>query len=398
MKRTLNTSTLHGSLFRALGVSVFTTIIAALLIAFAWSLAATAEAGVVSGHPAQAALTPTAAQGTVLAPSPVSTGEPPADSPTSQAQPTLPVPEETRQALAALQTRNALAPAPTATLDTSKLPSDDPAKALTPATSTGNTPGSSPAATASSNSFPWLPLVLLGAALLAGLVFLLSRRRPAAATVTTERTIQSGSTPAPYNPGATSAGATTVQSTTSTTSVAGGAGTAGTPAVVASAAAAPPAPFVPPGGGNPSSLDCPNCGTSNAINENFCHECGQDLRPVRSALLGTALPGQVAIDTLPYLETSSRVDEQLEYVLSRPTVRIGTAAGSDIVVDSLFNGWQSVDPQHAELRREQDGFVIVDLGSQSGTFVNEMRTGENLLSDGDVIRVGDVQFIFRVPA
>jgi pSer/pThr/pTyr-binding forkhead associated (FHA) protein len=91
------------------------------------------------------------------------------------------------------------------------------------------------------------------------------------------------------------------------------------------------------------------------------------------------------------------VDEQLEYVLSRARVLIGTAPSSDIVIDSLFQGWQTVDPIHAELRRESDGFVLVDRGSGSGTFVNEMRTGENLLSNGDIIRVGDVQFVFRVP-
>ena len=101
---------------------------------------------------------------------------------------------------------------------------------------------------------------------------------------------------------------------------------------------------------------------------------------------------------MPYLETLDRVDEQLEFVLSRPRVAIGTAPGNDIIVDAAYKGWQTVSPQHAELRREQDGgFEIVDRESENGTFVNEMRTGENILSNGDLVRLGDVRFVFRVP-
>jgi pSer/pThr/pTyr-binding forkhead associated (FHA) protein len=99
----------------------------------------------------------------------------------------------------------------------------------------------------------------------------------------------------------------------------------------------------------------------------------------------------------PYLETLDRVDEQLEFVLSRPRIVIGTAGGNDIVIDSAFNGYRTVSTVHAELRREQDGFVLIDRGSEHGTFVNEMRTGENILADGDVVRLGDVRFIFRIP-
>jgi pSer/pThr/pTyr-binding forkhead associated (FHA) protein len=104
----------------------------------------------------------------------------------------------------------------------------------------------------------------------------------------------------------------------------------------------------------------------------------------------------VSEDT-PYLETLDRIDEQLEYVLARPKIAIGTAPGNDIVVDASFKGWEQVSPVHAELRREQEGFVIVDRDSESGTFVNEMRTGENILADGDTIRLGGVRFIFHIP-
>jgi pSer/pThr/pTyr-binding forkhead associated (FHA) protein len=41
--------------------------------------------------------------------------------------------------------------------------------------------------------------------------------------------------------------------------------------------------------------------------------------------------------------------------------------------------------------------MLVDLDSEHGTFVNDVRTGENLLSDGDVVSLGSVRFVFRVP-
>ena len=102
---------------------------------------------------------------------------------------------------------------------------------------------------------------------------------------------------------------------------------------------------------------------------------------------------------MPYLETLDRTDEQLEYVLSRKRIMVGTAAGNDIVIDSSFKGFETVSPKHAELRREADGksFMLVDLNSESGSFVNDVRTGENLLAEGDQVRFGNVKFIFRVP-
>jgi pSer/pThr/pTyr-binding forkhead associated (FHA) protein len=100
----------------------------------------------------------------------------------------------------------------------------------------------------------------------------------------------------------------------------------------------------------------------------------------------------------PYLETLNRVDEQLEYVLSRAKVTIGSAPGNDIVVDAGFNGSPTVSGVHAELRREADGFVIADRGSEAGVYVNGEKVAEAALNDNDQVRVGDVQFMYRAPA
>jgi hypothetical protein len=44
--------------------------------------------------------------------------------------------------------------------------------------------------------------------------------------------------------------------------------------------------------------------------------------------------------------------------------------------------------RHAEIRADRDGYALHDLGSTNGTFVNEVRTTNHHLVDGDEIRIG----------
>jgi hypothetical protein len=174
--------------------------------------------------------------------------------------------------------------------------------------------------------------------------------------------------------------------------------TAATTAATAATADAGPEAAPAAGAALPTTLTCPNCSTVNEWGENFCHECGQDLRPLRASMIAAAAPPpDIVTDDMPYLETLDRTDEQLEYVLSRKKIVVGTAAGNDIMIDSTFKGYDTVSPKHAELRREGDGFLLVDLDSENGTYVNDARTGENLLAEGDQIRFGSVRFVYRVP-
>jgi hypothetical protein len=47
-----------------------------------------------------------------------------------------------------------------------------------------------------------------------------------------------------------------------------------------------------------------------------------------------------------------------------------------------------VSRHHAEVRRAERGFTLVDLDSMNGTYVNGVRVREHPLADGDVIAVG----------
>ena len=79
--------------------------------------------------------------------------------------------------------------------------------------------------------------------------------------------------------------------------------------------------------------------------------------------------------------TTTPVRADLE---GKTRVVVGRAPTSDVVLDNPV-----VSHAHAELRREGEGFVVTDLGSTNGTFVNGERvTAPRRLSSGDVLSVG----------
>jgi hypothetical protein len=57
----------------------------------------------------------------------------------------------------------------------------------------------------------------------------------------------------------------------------------------------------------------------------------------------------------------------------------------------------AVSRRHAEIEWTYQGYVIRDLGSSNGTFVNSVEIDETLLSENDLIEVGLVQMRFRRP-
>jgi pSer/pThr/pTyr-binding forkhead associated (FHA) protein len=71
-------------------------------------------------------------------------------------------------------------------------------------------------------------------------------------------------------------------------------------------------------------------------------------------------------------------------------VSIGSSADSD--VRTVGPG---VSDRHAAVSRRGREFVLTDLDSSRGTFVNGNRVHEQVLSDGDRIRIGDCEWVFK---
>lgn len=74
------------------------------------------------------------------------------------------------------------------------------------------------------------------------------------------------------------------------------------------------------------------------------------------------------------------------FPLINERTRIGRGEeGNEIAVPDLF---QSVSRQHLEIRREKDGYRLIDLGSRNGTLVNGIYAKDIHLKNGDEIRIG----------
>lgn len=74
-----------------------------------------------------------------------------------------------------------------------------------------------------------------------------------------------------------------------------------------------------------------------------------------------------------------------------PSTDIGRANTNTIVLQNA-----TVSRQHAKIKAEKNEFVLFDLGSANGTFVNDQRiTDPVTLKDGDVVRFGELEFLFK---
>lgn len=76
--------------------------------------------------------------------------------------------------------------------------------------------------------------------------------------------------------------------------------------------------------------------------------------------------------------------------LGNEPLTIGRLPECDVVLSD-----PSVSRRHAEVRRQRDEIVIVDLGSTNGTRVNGTGVKERRLHDGDEITVGNVTLRFE---
>src|SRR5215213_3079845 len=54
----------------------------------------------------------------------------------------------------------------------------------------------------------------------------------------------------------------------------------------------------------------------------------------------------------------------------------------------------SVSRRHSKIEKKEEGFVITDLESLNGTFINDVPVKTRLLEHGDRVRIGDSQFLF----
>ncbi len=150
---------------------------------------------------------------------------------------------------------------------------------------------------------------------------------------------------------------------------------------------------------------CNQCGHANPQNANFCSSCGAALEvrgqdhTITLAPVGphSGPPSEevaVAVDELPadagMLVVKRGPGAGSKFVLDQPVTSAGRHPQSDIFLDDV-----TVSRRHAEVRRRPEGYVLCDVGSLNGTYLNRERIeDEATISNGDELQIGRFKLVF----
>lgn len=111
----------------------------------------------------------------------------------------------------------------------------------------------------------------------------------------------------------------------------------------------------------------------------------------------TGLSGadQAAIDALPggsaLLVVQRGPNAGARFLLDAERTTAGRRPESDIFLDDV-----TVSRKHAEFVRQADGqFLVRDVGSLNGTYVDRDRIDEVVLKDGDEVQIGKYRLVFH---
>ena len=150
---------------------------------------------------------------------------------------------------------------------------------------------------------------------------------------------------------------------------------------------------------------CNQCGHRNPPASAFCSACGTVLDLVSDhtitlaktdALQDAAGPDDDVQVSLAHISRGTAIlvlrggeGEGDHFVLSSPVVNIGRHADSDIALDDI-----TVSRRHCEISHEDQRFVVRDVGSLNGTYVNQKRVDVVELTQGDDLQIGKFHLVF----
>jgi len=156
---------------------------------------------------------------------------------------------------------------------------------------------------------------------------------------------------------------------------------------------------------NMSYVFCNQCGHRNPPGSAFCSACGTVLDLVSDHTITLAktdslqdAPGpnddvQVSLSNISrgtaILVLRGGEGEGLHFVLSSPLTKIGRHADSDIALDDI-----TVSRRHCDISQETGRFIVRDVGSLNGTYVNQKRVDVTELTQGDELQIGKFHLVF----
>ena len=148
---------------------------------------------------------------------------------------------------------------------------------------------------------------------------------------------------------------------------------------------------------------CTQCGHRNPGNARFCASCGTQLEGVggeEHTITLTPIDADapeemdLGVEDIPAgaatLVVTRGPGAGSRFLLDADVVHVGRHPDSDIFLDDV-----TVSRHHAEVARSGAGFVVRDVGSLNGTYVNRQRIEEQAaLSTGDEVQIGRFKLVF----
>lgn len=148
-------------------------------------------------------------------------------------------------------------------------------------------------------------------------------------------------------------------------------------------------------------MQCESCGHVLDEGDLFCSKCGRPTPPVDPTFIGQMgqatgpLPA-VGSGQLPGLPAHAAAlvvrrgpGEGSVYTLMGDRRLAGRTPDADIFLDDV-----TVSRRHAEFVHQDGGWLVRDVGSLNGTYVNRERIDERSLTGGDEVQIGKYRFVF----
>ena len=140
-----------------------------------------------------------------------------------------------------------------------------------------------------------------------------------------------------------------------------------------------------------ASLTCFNCGEEISLGDQFCAYCGT---PVPSGQRNTA---RLIVLGTNEIAAQFPLDVEGEHLIGRPDPHSGVIPAVDL---SRYDKVGGVSRRHARIILRGQRFIIEDLGSSNGTFINDkIRLGpsaQHVLQSGDLVRLGNTALRFLI--
>ena len=148
---------------------------------------------------------------------------------------------------------------------------------------------------------------------------------------------------------------------------------------------------------------CARCGHTNQAEARFCSSCGAPLAAEDDTATTLTLSAVQAADLEDELEryleglplgvgllvVRHGPETGSSYRLEAPVTAIGRHPDSDIFLDDI-----TVSRRHVELVKDDQGYLLRDVGSLNGTYVNRERVDEARLQHGDEVQIGRYRLSF----